>query len=63
MKSLSQDQEAIVVDVVHKIGRLENVTAIVLGGSYARGRARPDSDIDIGIYYRDRDALEQDYVC
>lgn len=55
MKSLSPDQEAIIADVVHRVGRLENVSAIVLGGSYARGRARPDSDIDIGIYYRDRD--------
>lgn len=27
------------------------VRAIVLGGSYARGTARPDSDLDIGIYY------------
>lgn len=53
MLSLSTDQEAIIKDVVQRIGRLENVTAIVLGGSYARGRARPDSDIDVGIYYRD----------
>jgi predicted nucleotidyltransferase len=26
--------------------------AVVLGGSYARGRARPDSDIDLGLLYR-----------
>jgi hypothetical protein len=26
---------------------------VVLGGSYACGFARPDSDVDIGLYYRD----------
>lgn len=27
------------------------VQAVVLGGSYSRGTARPGSDLDIGIYY------------
>lgn len=31
---------------------VSNVVAVVLGGSYARGFARPDSDIDMDIYYR-----------
>lgn len=30
-----------------------NVVAIVLGGSYASGLARADSDLDIGLYYRE----------
>lgn len=29
---------------------LTNLVAGVLGGFYARGFARPDSDIDIGLY-------------
>ena len=44
---------------------LENVTnivAVVLGGSYARGFARPDSDIDIGIYYRQASPFPVDQV-
>lgn len=27
------------------------VVAVVVGGSYARGVARPDSDVDLGVYY------------
>ena len=30
---------------------IAGVQAVVLGGSYARQTARPDSDLDIGIYY------------
>jgi predicted nucleotidyltransferase len=29
------------------------VVAVVLGGSYARGLSRADSDIDTGTYYRE----------
>ena len=38
---------AVTLDLV----KIPGVTAIVLGGSYARGTARPDSDIDIALYY------------
>ncbi|MFS0726568.1 nucleotidyltransferase domain-containing protein [Paenibacillus sp. 1P07SE] len=46
------------MDVQHTISKttevlktVEGIQAIVLGGSRARGTARPESDIDIGIYY------------
>ncbi len=46
-------------DLLKKIsGRLSaihGVQAVVLGGSYARGTPRPDSDLDLGIYYFDAD--------
>lgn len=38
--------------VAERLGRVDGVQAVVLGGSLARGVAKPDSDIDIGIYYR-----------
>lgn len=53
MHRLSSAQNAILSELVAKLSRIDGVEAIVLGGSYARGRARPDSDIDVGIYYLD----------
>lgn len=40
-------------EMVNRLGAVTNVVAVVLGGSYASGLARPDSDLDIGIYYRE----------
>ena len=39
--------------LVEALQAIPNMIAIVLGGSYAGGLARPDSDIDIGLYYRE----------
>jgi predicted nucleotidyltransferase len=38
--------------IVPKLVTLPGVVAVVLGGSRARGTNRPDSDWDIGLYYR-----------
>lgn len=40
-------------DIVSRLRTIPNLVAVVLGGSYARGFARPESDIDIGLYYRE----------
>ena len=37
-----------------QLGGLDGVVAIVLGGSRATGTERPDSDWDLGLYYRGR---------
>ena len=42
--------------IVERLQHVEGVEAIALGGSQSRGTARPDSDVDIGLYY-DPDAL------
>jgi predicted nucleotidyltransferase len=38
--------------IADRLGQIDGVVAVVLGGSHARGTARPDSDVDLGIYYR-----------
>ncbi|MEJ7841495.1 MAG: nucleotidyltransferase domain-containing protein [Rubrobacter sp.] len=39
--------------IAGRLGEIEGVEAVALGGSWARGEARADSDVDLGIYYRD----------
>jgi predicted nucleotidyltransferase len=38
--------------IAERLADVEGVEAVVLGGSWARGEAHPDSDVDLGIYYR-----------
>ena len=38
--------------IAARLGQIDGVIAVVLGGSWARGTARPDSDVDLGIYYQ-----------
>jgi predicted nucleotidyltransferase len=38
--------------VAGRLGGIGGVKAIALGGSWAREEAHPDSDVDLGIYYR-----------
>lgn len=38
--------------VADRLVRVPGVVAVMLGGSRARGAERPDSDVDLGLYYR-----------
>jgi len=51
MTQLSSEQSELVRSVSKRLGEVSGVRAVVLGGSYARGAARPGSDIDLGILY------------
>lgn len=51
--TLSDRQRALVDDLARRLMAIDGVAAVVLGGSYARGRARPESDIDLGVLYSD----------
>jgi hypothetical protein len=56
------EKREMVSAIVGVLQRIENVIAVVLGGSYASGFARPDSDIDIGIYYREAAPFSVDQI-
>jgi predicted nucleotidyltransferase len=56
------DLEALAPGLVQRIATVEGVQAVTLDGSRARCDHLPDSDFDIGIYYRgefDRVALAE----
>ena len=40
-------------DIAAALAKAPDVEAVALGGSHARGTHRPDSDLDVGIYYRE----------
>ncbi|MFB4277914.1 nucleotidyltransferase domain-containing protein [Nonomuraea sp. MTCD27] len=45
--------------IASRLVTVPGVVAVVLGGSRARGTHRPDSDIDLGLYYRGRLAVAE----
>lgn len=51
------------IDVIVKnLDKIDGVAAIVLGGSHATKTNRPDSDVDLGIYYSNENLLNIDQV-
>ena len=50
--------ELIIEKIVTSLKKVKGIDAIVLGGSRARGNFIAESDIDIGIYYRDGSQLD-----
>src|SRR5437764_296739 len=55
---LSSGQRQLIDSLVVELSAIHGIRAIVLGGSFARGRARVDSDIDLGVLYREEDPFE-----
>lgn len=49
---LPEDKQQLLNRIAGDLQKVEGVTAIVLGGSYAAGMASDQSDLDIGIYYQ-----------
>jgi predicted nucleotidyltransferase len=51
LDQLSVTQRELVSSLTTRLASIPGVAAVVLGGSFARGRARPGSDIDLGLLY------------
>lgn len=51
VKQLSPQQRELVSSLARRLGAITGIKAVVLGGSHARGRAQPGSDIDLYILY------------
>lgn len=55
---LSKEKEHLIREAVKELMAMEQVKAVVLGGSYAMGKATATSDIDLGIYYAEHNPLD-----
>ena len=51
MHRLPPPQREIVRELVDELAGIPRLAAVVLGGSHARGRATPASDVDLGLLY------------
>jgi predicted nucleotidyltransferase len=51
VKQLSPQQRELVSSLARRLEAITGIKAVVLGGSHARGRAQPGSDIDLYLLY------------
>lgn len=51
MNQLSTAQHELLLSITDQLRAISGITAVVLGGSHARGSARTGSDIDLGLFY------------
>lgn len=56
------DINAFLQGIVDALVEVDGLQAIVLGGSWASGTQRPDSDIDLGLYYSEDTPLDVDHL-
>ena len=54
--------DKLVQDLVVKLKKVDGLQAIVLGGSWASNTQRPDSDIDLGLYYNGSTPLDINHL-
>lgn len=54
--------ELLLQQLVDHLKPVQGLKAMVLGGSHASGTQRPDSDIDIGLYYHEGQPLDIDQL-
>jgi predicted nucleotidyltransferase len=52
--TIPHDKARLLETIVAELATIPSLAAIALGGSHARGTHTPQSDLDIGLYYRER---------
>lgn len=52
------DKKLLIDKIVDELKKIKEVKAVVLAGSHASRAARPDSDLDIGLYYSSEAPLD-----
>jgi predicted nucleotidyltransferase len=52
------ERSTLIDKIVNELKTLEEIKAVVIGGSYATNTQRPDSDIDLGLYYEEKKPLK-----
>ena len=59
---LPPEKQALLDTITARLSAVPGVIAVVLGGSYARGTARPESDLDVAMYYAEQRPFEIDDI-
>ena len=59
---LPEEKQSILEDITKELKSMDNIKAIVLGGSYAIGMATDTSDLDIGVYYFEEEPFDIDAI-
>lgn len=60
--NIPPDKQALLDKITGLLSAVPGVAALALGGSYARGTARPDSDLDVGLYYHEAAPFDLDAI-
>ena len=60
--NLPEQKRSLLERLVDQLSRVTNVSAIVLGGSYASGTQHEASDMDIGLYYSEASPFSIDDI-
>ncbi len=60
--NIPPEKQTLLDTIVELLSAVTGVQALVLGGSYARGTQRPDSDLDVALYYREDQPFDLDEI-